>query len=642
MTFVPLHVHSHDSLLDGLSQPEQIARRCAQLGYQACALTDHGSLSGLPGFAEALHGLESPVKPIAGCELYVCDGPASDRSKANEALTHLCVLAKGDAGWRRLVRAVSESNHGDNFYRKPRLHLERLGELSGREWVVFSGHPGTAVARACFTDHKLAYAARTVEAARGLLHPERKRRLDEQVRRHQGLFGADNFYVEIQLIDEANTPAARLLAEELRECARRLKAPCVATPDAHYPTREHAADHRVLISSLLDTPLRQIEARLAQGEDVGLGCFFKSQRFHIPSPEEMRALHTEAELAATVEIADRCETPTLRRDPLLPQFDCPDGMTPDGLLRRLCEEGLARKVLKRTHPDGHGEYRQRLEMEYGTLTGANLASYFLIVQDYVAYARRERRCLVGGGRGSAAGCLVSYLTDITDIDPIRFGLLFERFLNPARLAHGKGTLPDIDSDFPVAVRDDVIAYCRKKYGEERVCQMAAFSRMLGRGALKDVLRAHSRCDFEEMNKITAAIPDEAAIADELQDMAERGDEPSIVRWALENRKRELQDYCTLRDDGALEGPYAADFRQAMRLEGTKRALTKHPSGLIICSEPVGELVPMVRDKSGHLMAGVDMHGCEVMGLVKFDILGTTVLDKLMDFQHFVRTGRLSQ
>lgn len=203
----------------------------------------------------------------------------------------------------------------------------------------------------------------------------------------------------------------------------------------------------------------------------------------------------------------------------------------------------------------------------------------------------------------------------------------------------KASLPDIDSDFPARSRDDIIAYAEKKYGPDRVCQMATFSRMQGRGALKDVLRAHERCNYEQMNQITAPIPDEAAISDELQEMLEAGEEPSIIRWALENVPDQLREWCWLNDDGELDGPLALDFAQAIRLEGTKRSQGKHASGVIISAVPLADVVPMVHDKStGKMMVGVDMRDAEEMGLVKFDILGVAVLDKLQDAEQIVRTG----
>lgn len=207
----------------------------------------------------------------------------------------------------------------------------------------------------------------------------------------------------------------------------------------------------------------------------------------------------------------------------------------------------------------------------------------------------------------------------------------------------RNALPDIDCDFSVWARDAVLAYLRRTYGEDRVCQMSTFGRMQGRAALKDVLRAHDRCSFEEMNAITAAIPDEAAISDDLQEMLEAGEDPSIIRWALEHNAEALAPYCRLAPDGSLDGPLAADFAQAIRLEGTRRSHGKHASGVVVCSEPVADVVPMARDPGGGpMIAGWDMHACEAAGLVKFDVLGVAALDKLGDCVSLLATGHMAQ
>lgn len=311
-------------------------------------------------------------------------------------------------------------------------------------------------------------------------------------------------------------------------------------------------------------------------------------------------------------------------------------------MRQLCEKGWTKKIARKIPPTRHPAYRERLEKELRILGEVELESYFLIVADIVRFAREELKALVGEGRGSGAGCFSGYLLNITGVDPIEHQLLFERFFNRGRYnpAEGLANLPDYDCDFPVKSREAIIDYIRKKYGADRVCQMATFSRMQGRGAIKDVLRVHERCSFDEMNLITQHIPDEAAIADELQNMAEAGEEPSIIRWALEHNKSELSEWCYFDDDGELQGPLALDFAQAIRLEGTKRSQGKHASGVVICSEPLADIAPMLFDKtSGQPIVGLDMRDAEKMGLVKFDILGTVVLDKLQDAVSLIRTGK---
>lgn len=244
-----------------------------------------------------------------------------------------------------------------------------------------------------------------------------------------------------------------------------------------------------------------------------------------------------------------------------------------------------------------------------------------------------------GVHNSAAGCLVSYLIGITNVDPIKYDLLFERFYNAGRNTADRVALPDIDVDFEARYRQDVIQYLRDKYGADKVCQMSTFSRMQGRAAMKDVLRAHSRCSEEEANRITEFIPDESEISDQLQEMREETGEASIIRWALEHNGDKLKDWCYLDEAGELQGPLALDFAQAIRLEGTKRNMGKHASGVIISSEPLAEICPMLTDKStGHAVIGVDMTDAEKMGFVKFDILGLQSLDKIHRAQNMIRKG----
>ena len=229
--------------------------------------------------------------------------------------------------------------------------------------------------------------------------------------------------------------------------------------------------------------------------------------------------------------------------------------------------------------------------------------------------------------------MVSYLLGITEINPIENGLLFERFYNSGRNAPGRISLPDIDCDFPISKREEIITYIKNKYGSDKVSQISVFTRMQGRGALKDVLRIHAACSFEESNLITKHIPDEAEISEELQEMRDEGQEPSIIKWALENCQKELEPYCKLKDDGKLEGEYAKFFAQAIRMEGTKRSQSKHAAGIVIASQNLQDICPMIYDKTSHeSIAGLEMSDLESIGLVKFDILGVAVLDKLMGVQ----------
>jgi DNA polymerase-3 subunit alpha len=282
---------------------------------------------------------------------------------------------------------------------------------------------------------------------------------------------------------------------------------------------------------------------------------------------------------------------------------------------------------------------ERIKYELEVLQGAGLSSYFLIVADIVNFVRKNG-WLPGPGRGSAAGCLVSYLISITSIDPIKYDLLFERFYNAGRNTGDRISMPDIDVDVPIDKREAVIQYIKDTYGQDKVSQMVTFNTIKGRGALKDVLRVYGNISFEEMNKITKNIPDESKIADELQEMKEESGEASIIRWALENNKEKLQEWCFMDESSSeLHGPLSKRFEQAIRLEGTKSNQSKHAAGIAISAEPLNELCPMVYDsKNNQLIAGMEMQDLESLGIIKFDILGVAMLDKVMTIQDILNQG----
>lgn len=643
--FIPLHVHSHYSLLDGLSKPQQIFKRCIKLGYNACALTDHGTIAGAVSFMKACKEDKKKnkpgIKPILGCEFYLTPLPANIKNASNRKLSHLVVLAKNLQGWKQLIKATSASNKEENvYYNKPRLQLEELAEFAQGQWITFSGHMGSDLANVLFKDLKLAYNAKSIEEARLHLVEGYEDKAVKLAKKYEKLFGKGNFYIEIQRIDIKNLPAAWVVSEILREVSDITGIPKVATPDAHYCEKEDAADQRILLSSALETTLTVIQKKIDAQEDVTLGAFFKSNNYHIPSLAEMQELHTQDELDNTVKIADQCESYDILGKPTVPSFPTPNGISSIDYIRELCRKGWEKKIAHKVPKELHQKYKDRVEYELGVIGGYQLlADYFLIVQDYMSWARARMLC--GKGRGSGAGCLVSDLLGITDIDPLEYNLLFERFYNAGRNTAERISLPDVDCDFPISRRAEVKAYIKSRIGEDRVCEMITFSRMQGRGALKDVLRAHETCSYDEMNKITEFIPDEAEISDELQLMREAGKEPSIVMWALENNPEQLKQWCYIEKDGSLQGPLAKRFAQAIRLEGTKRSQGKHAAGIVISASSLPEVCPMVFDKSTkQLIAGMEMNDLEAMGHVKFDILGVAVLDKMMGCASLVRTGKL--
>lgn len=621
MNYIPLHVHSHFSLLDGLSKPEQIADRCKEIGANACALTDHGNIAGSVKFYTAMK--KAGIKPILGCELYICNGDPKIKDKENRNLSHFIVLAKNYKGWKDLIRIVSESNKPEHYYHKPRLDLKTLHQLNSGNLVAITGHLGSTLADTILDNYDL----KSDWLELGIQH----------VTYLKSIFN-NCVFLESQLMDVKNLTVQKILTDAIRHIGKQTNTYVICTPDAHYCRKEDAADQRILLCNNLKTTFPEISRKISNDEEVPLGCFFTSDNYHIPSQEEIKSLHTEDEIKNTIYVANLIEDYDILSKPKLPPFECPDSQNPDEYLRQLCRNGWRDKIADTISKDGQQIYVDRIKYELEVLQGAGLSSYFLIVQDIVDYVRKNS-WLPGPGRGSAAGCLVSYLIGITSIDPIKYGLLFDRFYNAGRNSTNHISMPDIDVDVPIDKREAIIEYIKNKYGYDKVSQMITFNTIKGRGALKDVLRVYGNISFDEMNQITKNIPDEAKIADELQEMKEETGESSIIRWALENHADKLKEWCYIDENDTLQGPLAKRFEQAIRLEGTKSNQSKHAAGIAISSEPLNEICPMIYDsKNEQLIAGMEMQDLENIGIIKFDILGVAMLDKIMTIRFLLQQG----
>jgi DNA polymerase-3 subunit alpha len=612
-TWFSTHCHSHYSLLDGLATPEQIAERCKKIGLHGSAITDHGSVSGHVAFYTAMKNVG--VKPILGCELYICSDAATIKDVTNRSLSHQVVLAKNYKGWQSLLNIVDASNKPEHFYYKPRLDIFSLGDLA-HDLISFSGHLGSTLAH-CVYDHSA-----------NEFHYDWRSRGEALVEKMKDFFGPDNFFVEIQKICVNDQKLADELADRLRTIAHSTNTPCVATADSHYASPEQAEDQQVLLCTNMNQNLAAIKEKIKLGLDVPLRGFFDNPKFYIPTTEEMLLIHPEEEVANAQHIADMCEDYELSQPPLLPGFEAA-GDNVEEYFKERCREGWKRRNVDK---DKQTVYVDRFNEEFGVISSAGLLPYFLIVQDYIQ-AAKSRGELVGVGRGSSAGCLVSYLLGITDVDPIKYNLLFSRFYNVGRNTGGRISMPDIDTDFEKDHREDTIEYIRNKYGSDRVAHIITFGTMKGRGAIKDVARTIGGISFAEVNSWTKNIPDEAAISDELQKMVEEEGKSSIILWTLRNKAQDFEGVCHVDDKNNLSGPYADIFAQAIRLEGTKRNQSKHASGIVISSIPLRDCIAMVYDpKSQQQIAGFEGEDLEKVGPIKFDILGINLLDKLADIQ----------
>ena len=396
----------------------------------------------------------------------------------------------------------------------------------------------------------------------------------------------------------------------------------------YYVDREDAVPHRVLLCSGMKTTLPKVRTKIKKNEEVDNKEFFTHDNFFLPTS----SMITDDEKCFQIlnHISDMCEDYDIAEKPMLPNFKCPDGYGENEYLKELCRRGWKTKLLtsgKVAKEEDKTNYLARVKNEFEVIFKAELSGYFLIVQDIVNYIKQQG-WLAGPGRGSAAGCLVSYLLGITEVDPLEYGLIFERFYNEGRNTEDYVSLPDIDVDVPAEHRDDVIDYIRHKYNPDNVSQMITFGRLQGRAALKEVLRINEAVSFSEMNEITQYIPNEADISDQL----ELSDEKSIIKWTLVNDGAGLKKWCRINEDNMLDGELSNLFEQAIKIEGTNKSQGKHAAGVIISQHKLKDVCPMVKDKNGNLIAAFEMNDLESQGHVKFDILGIDLLSKIMDIK----------
>jgi len=602
MSWVNLHSKSTGSLLSGALTIENLVARNKTLGYKSVSIMDHGSVS--LAYELQLECKKAGLKPIFGIEAFVCEQDSHIMDESNRKLTRIGIISKNLTGWKSLCKAVSQSNR--NHYKKPRLALDEWAAYAENNWIIITGWPGTQ--------------------AHGLSPVDLATHLDSL----KVLFGPENVFLGIQAISDTKENISTL-----RKTGQNTNTPCVAIADSYYGESEDSSDQRVLLCSLLKTSLTKVRAFLdtEEAKDIGVARFFESNSYYIPELSEIEELHKgyEDEIKNALVIDSLCETYSLSNNPILPEFQV--GLDAYEELTNLCRKGWAELLNFKKSDPRHDIYRDRIKEELRVIKGANLSNYFLIVADICKFAR-DNGILMGAARGSSGGCLISYLAGITKIDPIPYNLLFGRFFDESR----KNSLPDIDLDFQPSKREEVIQYIKSKYGEDSVCKIATFGRLQGRGAIKEVLRVHEACDFSTMNEITKYIPDEAKIADELQEMSEDDHENAkILYWAVTNNAKQLAPWVKLEKDGSYSGELGKYFAQAIRMEGLYRQIGEHASGIIVTPGNVDDYCPLIKSKRG-IIAGMPYPDLEAMGLAKIDILGVNVLDKLKMILLAAETG----
>lgn len=601
----PIINSSHHSLLLGLTKPIDLVKHAKSLNYSSVGLTDN-SLGGAIEFLKEAKKQE--IKPILGQRFNVGGG-------------HLILIAQNTEGYYELVKLSFKANYAD-------LTLEDI--QGAKNLLCLTGSLNSNFGATLFGDKSKIYGVSSTDEAKDLASENWVPNLTDMLGQLKDIFG-DKLFLQSQRIDHTTIYAAQICNEYVRYLGKELKIPLVATADSFYLNQNSAPDQRILLSSYAKSTLKSLRSELVKQEEYSLLPFLSSNKYYVPTTQEMEELHRghEQEILNCDVLTEMVGPIDVLSPPVIPKFDCPEGKSSSEYLTELCREGWKRKVAGHVAKDKIGTYTQRIKHELEVLQGAALDDYFLIVQDYVA-AAKKRGELIGPGRGSGAGCFTAYLLDITNADPIRFGLIFERFYNSGRNSPGHIALPDLDVDFPVHKRDNTVEYNRNKYGRDKVAKIITFNRIMGRSALKEVFHAHEACGFDLQNKITENIPDEAKIADDLELQRKFEGVSSIVKWALQENAEKLREYCYIDDEGKLQGPFAKHFEQAIRLEGTKKSAGKHASALYISPWVLKDRVPMVKDKSSdEPIIGVDMKSAEDIGLPKFDILAINALDKIM-------------
>ncbi len=557
MSFVHLHSHTEYSLLDGSNKVRAYARRAKELGMNAAAITDHGNMYGVIEFYLACQ--EEGIKPIIGCEVYVAPGSRFEREIGDnsERYYHLILLAENNQGYRNLSKIVSRS-FTEGYYYKPRVDKELLREF----------HEGIIASSACLAG----------EVARDLVRGD-KAAARKAAQEYQEIFGEGNFYLELQ--DHGYPDQQTVIAGEL-ELSQELGIPLLATNDCHYTNASDAEAHDVLLCIQTGKKVSD-EHRMR----------YPGGQFYIKSEEEMLQLFPYAREAVenTQKVADRCNVVIEFGNTKLPHYDVPEGYESWTYLNKLCDDGFARN-----YPDDDGTVRKRLDYELSVIRTMGYVDYFLIVWDYINWSR-EHGIAVGPGRGSAAGSVVSYCMGITQLDPIRYHLLFERFLNPERVS-----MPDIDVDFGFERRQEVIEYVTNKYGKDQVVQIITFGTMAARGVIRDVGRAmdlpYSFCDT-----ISKMVPNELGIT--LDKALEEN--PDLKKlYEGDEKVRRLVD-------------------MSRKLEGLPRHTSVHAAGVVICAEPAEELIPLSLAADGSVTTQFTMTRVEQLGLLKMDFLGLRTL-----------------
>ena len=567
MSFTHLHVHTEYSLLDGSSKIKELVHHTKELGMDSIAITDHGVMYGVIDFYKAAKA--EGIKPILGCEIYVTPGSRFEKEarQGSSNYFHLVLLAENDRGYHNLMKIVSRG-FTEGFYYKPRVDYEVLERYS----------EGLIALSACLGGEIPTY-----------IREGDYEKAKETALRFERIYGKGNFFLDLQDhgISEQTTVNSALI-----KMSKETGIELVATNDIHYTFAEDVEPHDILLCI-------QTGKKVADEDRMR----YEGGQYYLKSPEEMERLFPYARQAVenTGKIAARCNVEIIFGEQKVPKFDVPEGDTSTSYLRKLCEEGICRR-----YDDVTEELRERLEFELKTIENMGYVDYFLIVWDFIHYAK-EHGIAVGPGRGSAAGSIVSYCLEITDIEPIKYQLLFERFLNPERVS-----MPDIDIDFCYERRQEVIDYVVEKYGKDKVVQIITFGTMAARAVIRDVGRVLD-IPYAKVDGIAKMVPNELNITIE-----------GALKKSPDLKKAYAEDE---------ETKYLIDMSR--RLEGLPRHASMHAAGVVIGKDSIDEFVPLAKGADDAVTTQFTMTTIEELGLLKMDFLGLRTLTVIQDAVHLI-------
>ena len=569
MAFTHLHVHTEYSLLDGSNKIKEYVKRVKELGMDSAAITDHGVMYGVIDFYRAAR--EAGIKPILGCEVYVAPNSRFDKelTGGEDRYYHLVLLAENNTGYANLMKIVSRG-FTEGYYYKPRVDMEVLKQY----------HEGIIALSACLAGEVQRYIVK------GLVDEARK-----SARKYEAVFGKGNYFLEMQ---DHGIPEQRMVNTELMKMSKELDIPLVVTNDVHYTYEDDVESHDILLCL-------QTGKKLADEDRMR----YEGGQYYVKSEEEMKGLFPYAWEAVenTQRIADRCNVEIEFGVTKLPKYDVPEGFDSWSYLNKLCTDGLVERYGDVNAPAGStGQtLKERLDYELDVIRTMGYVDYFLIVWDFINYAK-ENGIPVGPGRGSAAGSIVAYCLKITNIDPIRYNLLFERFLNPERVS-----MPDIDVDFCFERRQEVIDYVGRKYGADKVVQIVTFGTMAAKGVIRDVGRVMD-LPYAYVDSIAKMVPNELNIT--LERALELNPEFRNL-YKTDEQVHYLIDMCK-------------------RLEGMPRHTGMHAAGVVICQKSADEFVPLSRGSDGSITTQFTMTTLEELGLLKMDFLGLRTLTVIND------------